>query len=252
MKGSVLVVCCVVTFAGFAMTEAEAGPLAVDAGFGYRTWTRGDTTLARSYVQVVPSYQNGRWRLATPVQVAFRSAEGPFSFGNLLAFKSDDWVNLDVELSYALGRTWFTFQHDSLQLLSSGRLPQEGFGDVETENRMLVHRAVGQAAGARLAAVGGYWGMDRWTDEAHGQCRGPALGVELEPTGRNGWAPRALLLLGRDAGGSFGAGTLGACYRRGTWQVEANLEHRSFSGDGQSFFDQSDRRWNLAVIKGLR
>jgi len=251
MKG-LLLICCVVSSTGLIVTEAGAGPLAVDAGFGYRTWTRGGTTLARSYVQVVPSYQTGRWRLAAPVQIAFRTAQGPFSFGNPLAFKSDDWVNLDVELGYTLGRTTFTFQHDSLQLLSSGRLPSHGFGDVETENRMLAHRTVGQVAGARLNAVGGYWGMDRWTDSAHGQCHGPALGVEMAPGEGDGWAPNVLLLLARNGGGSFELGAVGLRYRRASWQVEANLESRHYPGSGQSFFDRSDHRWNLAIIKSLR
>jgi hypothetical protein len=41
-------------------------------------------------------------------------------------------------------------------------------------------------------------------------------------------------------------------YRRASWQVEANLEARHFAGGGESFFEDSDRRWNLAIIKSLR
>lgn len=243
--------CAMTTVFLLSPLSARGEGLAVDIGAGYRSWKRGDVTVSRSYVEVAPSYTTGRWRLAAPVKVAFRATDAPFSAANPLAFKSDDWVNLDVELEYRGRRTRVTLQHDSLQLLSSGVLPERGFGDVETENRLLVHHAVSRLAGARLNALGGYWGMDRWTQTQHGRCRGPVFGVGLEPSA-DGWAPVGLLLVGHAGDGTFHTAVLGFRYRRASWRVEGLLECRRFPGGERVLFGRGERRWNLALVKGLR
>jgi hypothetical protein len=251
MKGS-LVICAVVAVVGSAVPEAAAGGLAVDAGVGYRSWSRGDISLSRSFVQIVPSYTSGRWRLAAPVAVAFRSSEGPFSFGNPLAFKSDDWVNLDVEVGYVVGKTRVTLAHDSLQLLSSGRMPARGFGDVETDNRLLVHRSMGRLGGAHLNAIGGYWGMDRWTETDHGRCRCPVIGFAVDPAEKDGLAPRGFVLVGSEGRGRFAGAQLGLRYRRDTWQLEATAEARRYPAGGGPLFGRDEQRTSLALIKSLR
>jgi hypothetical protein len=251
MKGS-LVICTVVAVVGSAVPEAGARGLAVDAGVGYRSWSRGDQSLSRSFVQVVPSFTTGRVRMAAPVAIAFRGSEAPFSFGNPLAFKSDDWVNLDLELAYEIGKTRVTLAHDSLQLLSSGILPARGFGDVETDNRFFVHRSVGSLGGARLSAVGGYWGTDRWTETDHGSCRGPVIGLSVDPAGKQGLAPQGIVLVGSEAGGQFTSAQLGLRYRRATWQLDATAETRRYPAGGGALFSRNERRLHLALIKSLR
>jgi hypothetical protein len=250
MKGS-FVICAVVAVVGGTVSEGRASSLAVDMGVGYRSWKRGDTTLSRSFVQIVPSVSSGPWRVATPVAVAFRGSQGPTSFGNPLAFKSDDWVNLDVEVGYSVGRTRVTIQHDSLQLLSSGVMPERGFGDVETDNRLLVHRTVGRIGGLRLHGIGGYWGIDRWTETDHGRCRGPVVGFGVDSAAAEGLAPVGQVLIGSEAGGRFSAGQLGLRYRRATWNLEATLEARRYPASG-ALFPRDERRLSMALIKSLR
>lgn len=251
MKGS-LVICAVVATVGSIVPQARAGGLAVDAGVGYRTWSRGDVTLSRSFAQVVPSYTSGRLRLAAPVAVAFRGTQAPASFANPLAFKSDDWVNLDIEASYRVGDTEVTLYHDSLQLLSSGRMPERNFGDVETDNRLLVHHPVARLGGARIAAMGGYWGIDRWTETEHGHCRGPVLGVGLRPQTGDGLAPHGFLLVGSEAGGRFAGGQFALRYRHSSWQLEAVVEARRYPSGGRPLFTRDERRMSLALMKSLR
>lgn len=251
MKGS-LVICAVAAAVGSAIPEARAAGLAVDAGVGYRTWSRGDVTLSRSFVQVVPSYTAGRLRLAAPVAVAFRGTQAPFSFANPFAFKSDDWVNLDIEASYRAGDTVISLYHDSLQLLSSGQMPRRHFGDVETDNRLLIHHTVARVGGARLNAVGGYWGIDRWTETEHGHCRGPVLGVGLAPRGDEGLAPHGLLLVGSESKGRFVGGQFALRYRRASWQLDAVAEARRYPSGDRSLFTRDERRLSLALSKSLR
>jgi hypothetical protein len=246
-----LVICGAAVVMGTVMPEARANGLAVDTGVGYRSWSRGDASLSRSFVQVTPAYSSGRWRVAAPVAVAFRSSEGPFSFGNPLAFKSDDWVNLDVEASYTSGRTRVTFQHDSLQLLSSGRMPSQGFGDVETDNRLFAYRGLGRVGGSRLQGVAGYWGMDRWTETQHGQWRGPVLGFAVTPEGE-GLAPLGQLLVGRESSGQFTSGQLGVRMRRATWQIESTFEVRRYPSGTGALFARDESRLNLVLVKSFR
>jgi hypothetical protein len=255
-------------------SAVDAQQLNVGVGFGYEMQDRHAVSLSRSFLEVAPTYTRGRVTVTAPVQVAFRyTGVGPTA-SDPLGFKSDDWVDLGATGSYRVGKTQLEWEHHSHQLLSSGILPPAGFGDVERDDRVLARVPLwGQtsalARGARpanveaapaprkpaLRGIGGYWRMDRWTEDDHGNVGGPVLGLEgMLPLSRR-LSLRAQVLGGQTVSGSraFGEAFATLRYQQGPWFATAQWKTRAIGGSAMpEYFAKHERTVTLCVGAELR